>query len=251
MKNKSKISISRLLFIIVIIACSFFLYNTKIRSRSESLEKISKFESNLNIEKNKDKSTVDLSELDLNMVGVLYVPKIDLTIPIYDSTDEEALSKGVGIIEGTGTLQPKLGGNTILTSHNGDSSRDLFINLNKLKENDEFYTKDTKNKIRKYKVDNIQTVLPVDEDKHWIKDSNPRITLRTCTPVGINSHRLLVSGYEVEYDGSGIPSGKLTFSSFEIGIIAIGGLSLLLLLLSFKRDKNEVEDDDFDWDEYF
>ena len=99
--------------------------------------------------------------------------------------------------------------------------KDLFINLQKVKENDEFYIKDQENNITKFQVKNIQVVEPVDEDRHWIKDNTPKVTLRTCTPTGINTHRLLVTGDQVEYDGTGIPKGKLTLSMYEIQLSLI------------------------------
>lgn len=251
MKKIIRNNFSRILYIIVIIACVYFLYNTKVKSKIESSKEIEKFEQNLEIKDNKDKSVVDLSELDLNMVGVLYVPKIDLTIPVYDSTSEEALSKGVGIIEGTGDLLSE-NTNTVLTSHNGDSKRELFINLDKLKVGDTFYTKNEKNVISKYEVDSIKTVLPTEEENYWIKDGNTRVTLRTCTPAGINSHRLLVSGINVEYNSNIIPKGKLTLSNFELSLVVIGSLSIILLLLSFirHRDKKDEYYEEFDWDDY-
>lgn len=251
MSENLKRNISRLLFITIILTCIYFLYNTKVKSRLEIEKEVNQFENKLNIEEKEDSSTINLSELDLNMVGVLYVPKINLTIPVYDSTKEAALTKGVGIIEGTGNLQTEIRQNTVLTSHNGDNVRDLFINLGKMKNEDEFYTKDKKGIIRKYIVDNIQVVEPVDEGKHWIIDDKPRLTLRTCTPTGINSHRLLVSGVEVEYNNNVIPKGKMTFSSFEMGLIALGTLSLVLLIFTFRKDKENSEyETNFDWNNY-
>lgn len=240
--------ITRILTLIVILVCAFLLYNTNIKSKQEQLAEIKQFESNLEVKKNTDKSTVDLAELELNMVGVLYVPSIDLTIPIYDETSEDALRKGVGIIEGTGTLTPQPHQNTILTSHNGDNMKDLFINLQKVKENDEFYIKDQENNITKFQVKNIQVVEPVDEDRHWIKDNTPKVTLRTCTPTGINSHRLLVTGDQVEYDGNGIPKGKLTLSMYEIQLIILLLIAIIIFLFTFRRTNNEEEDE---YDEYF
>lgn len=245
MSDRVRINISRVIILIVIFYCSFILYNTKVVSVKEQNENIKKLEKQ--IKENKEKSAkpvseVDMSEDDYEIVGALYVPKISLKIAIYNSTDEDAIRRGAGILETTGNLTPKKGQNVIVTTHNGDDKRDLFMNLHKVEVDDIFLTKDSQGNIVKYKVDNIQTVLPTELFDKMIYDKKvSKMTLLTCTPVGINSHRLLVTATEIPYDRKSLEevavemekSEGITFSNYEKVIIAILVLSLIFLVCTF------------------
>lgn len=219
MKKNKKINKGKLfsMFIIigVIIYSSLSLFQTRVKGRNKQKKEIAIFDEKVNIaqkiekteaerEENRDKSKIDVGASLLNQIGVLYVPKIDLQIIVYDSVKETALSRGVGLIPGTGNLPPKNNQNAVLTAHNGDISQDLFINLDNLEENDFFYIKDLRGNISKYSIEDIQIVYPDEEDdyyKHY--EDQAIITLRTCTPMGINNKRLLVSGKK-------IPTSKTT-----------------------------------------
>lgn len=276
MKERVLKNITRVILIIVILYCIFILYNTKIKSVQEQNKEISRIESEIyktrlkedNLrekmkekEGNNDKSSADLSTVELNPVGILYIPKINSKMAIYGSTEENAIRNGVGILETTGSLREKKGQNTILTTHNGDDKKDLFMNLGKLKVNDRFYTKDLNDNILEYKVYNISKVLPTEifSSLEYDKDKS-RITLMTCTPMGINSHRLMVSAnlikriekrQELAEFNELTTSNKLVFSNYEIVIILILLISIVLFAVSFKGGNNkEQEDEDYEIDIY-
>lgn len=276
MKERVLKNITRVILVIVMLYCIFILYNTKIKSVQEQNKEIFQIESKIQKTKLKennlrekmkevggsnDKSSADLSTLALNPVGILYIPKINLKMAIYDSTEENAIRNGVGILETTGSLREKKGQNTILTTHNGDDKKDLFMNLEKLKVNDRFYTKDMDDNILEYRVYNISKVLPTEifSSLEYDKDKS-RITLMTCTPMGINSHRLMVSAnlvkriekrQELTEFNEITTSNKLVFSNYEIVIILILLISIVLFVLSFKGGNNrEQEDDSYEIDIY-
>lgn len=276
MKEKVFKNITRVILIIVILYCIFILYNTKIKSVQEQNKEISRIEFEMQktrfkeedlrdkmeeVDESNDKSTTDLSTIKLNPVGILYIPKINSKMAIYDSTEENALRNGVGILETTGSLKEKKGQNTILTTHNGDDKKDLFMNLEKLKVNDRFYTKDLNGNILEYKVYNTSKVLPTEifSSLEYDKDKS-RITLMTCAPMGINSHRLLVSAnlvkkiekrQELAKFNELTTSNKLVFSNYEIIIILILLISVVLFIISFKGGNNkEQEDEDYEIDIY-
>lgn len=258
MSEKIRKNIMRIILLLVIVYCSYILYNTKIKSVQEQNRELLKLEQRIENKDNKNevKTSVDLSEIDLNIVGALYIPKINLRLPVYDSTVEDAIRKGIGILETTGTLKPKNNQDIVLTTHNGDDKRDLFMNLNKLEVGDSFYTKDIDNNIVEYKVDDINKVLPTEIfDSLTYDKEKSRATLMTCTPVGINSHRLLVSGREVNSDNNitverrkeieeKINTKKIVFSNYEIMIITLLVISLILFVLSFfeKKSKKKGEE---------
>lgn len=257
MPDKVRINISRAILLIIIIYCSFIMYNTKYLSVKEQKDNIEKLEQS--IEDKKDNSTpkskttseVDLGDIDYEIVGALYVPKINLKIAVYNSTDEEAIRRGVGILETTGTLIPKNGQNVIVTTHNGDNKRDLFMNLHKLDIDDIFFTKDQNGDIVKYKVDDIKEVLPTELFDSMIYDKSvSKMTLVTCTPVGINSHRLLVTATQVHEEVKDkaeiekeLNSNKITFSNYELIILAILVISLIFFVSTFikRKERRELE----------
>lgn len=137
--------------------------------------------------------------LEINeQIGHVQIPKIDVDIPIYAGTTEEVLQKGAGHLEGTSL---PIGGNSthaVITAHSGLPTARLFTDLNKLKEGDKFYIHNLKETIA-YEVDQIKTVLPEEFDDLLIVPDKDYATLLTCTPIMINSHRLLVRGHRIEY----------------------------------------------------
>lgn len=254
MLEKIKVWFPRIIFLLIFLFCLYTLYNTKIVSVREQEKNIEELENKME-KKEEPKSTVDISDLNYNIVGALYIPSINLKIAVYDSTQEDAIRKGVGILEGTGTLEPKEKQNVILTTHNGDDKRELFMNLNKVKLGDEFFTKDENGNPTKYIVEDIKKVLPTEVLENIKTGKTPRMTLITCTPMGINSHRLLVTGKQVPYENTSKVEDEmdnnLVFSTYEIIIIIILIISLLLFLLTFIKKKNYGDEDDEDWEVNF
>ena len=128
------------------------------------------------------------------MMGYVDIPKIGVHIPIYHGTEERALQSGAGFWYGTSL--PVGGENThcVLAAHNGLVKAKLFTD--KLEVGDRF-TLDVLNETFTYEVDQILVTLPEETEELYIQNGKDLVTLYTCTPYGVNTHRLLVRGHRV------------------------------------------------------
>ena len=146
------------------------------------------------------------------IMGYIQIPKISVDLPIYHGTSEEVLEKGVGHIQNTSV---PIGGNSthsVLTGHTGLPNAELFTRLDELVEGDIFYIH-VLNEILTYKVYEIKVVLPDNIDELRITSGEDLVTLVTCTPYGVNSHRLLVKAERVEYEDYTENNGNTTEAS--------------------------------------
>lgn len=131
------------------------------------------------------------------MMGYITIDKIKVQLPIYHGTSEAVLNSAVGHLEGTSL---PIGGESthcVLSAHRGLPSAKLFTNLDKMEVGDTF-TITVLDRVLTYQVDQILIVLPQEIDELYIKDGEDYCTLVTCTPYGINTHRILVRGTRVE-----------------------------------------------------
>lgn len=126
------------------------------------------------------------------------IPKINVYLPVQHGTGADTLEKSVGHV--VGTSLPVGGGSThaVLSAHSGMASSKLFSDIDQLAEGDIFYIH-VLGEVLAYEVDAINTVLPTDTSLLQIEDGKDLVTLVTCTPFGINTHRLLVRGHRVPY----------------------------------------------------
>ncbi|MBR1558914.1 MAG: class C sortase [Clostridia bacterium] len=131
------------------------------------------------------------------IMGYIEVPKIDCTLPIYHGTDEAVLQIAVGHIEGTSLPTGEIGSHTVLSGHRGLPSAKLFTDLDKMEIGDQFVIR-VMDQIMTYEVDQILIVLPEELDALAIDPDKDLCTLITCTPYGVNTHRLLVRGHRTE-----------------------------------------------------
>lgn len=131
-------------------------------------------------------------------IGFIDIPKIDQKIPVYAGTSEEVLQKACGHLEGTSLPIGGIDTHAVITAHRGLPQVKLFRELDKLKEGDVFYFTNIKETLA-YEVDQILTVEPWDFDPVLVVEGKDLMTLLTCTPYMINSHRLLVRGHRVPY----------------------------------------------------
>lgn len=139
-----------------------------------------------------------LSVNDAGIMGYVEIPKIEVYLPIYHGTEEEVLSIGVGHLLGS-TLP--VGGDcthAVLTGHSGLATEKMFSDLDQLTEGDVFYLH-VLEKVLAYEVNEIHVVLPEDTSHLGIAKGEDYCTLVTCTPFGVNTHRLLVRGSRIEY----------------------------------------------------
>ena len=137
-----------------------------------------------------------LDPWETGMMGYVDIPKIGVHVPIYHGTEERALQSGAGFWYGTSL--PVGGENThcVLAAHNGLVKAKLFTDLDKLEVGDQF-TLDVLNETFTYEVDQILVTLPEETEELYIQNGKDLVTLYTCTPYGVNTHRLLVRGHRV------------------------------------------------------
>ncbi len=133
------------------------------------------------------------------MMGYVQIPKINVRLPIYHTTEEEVLQTAAGHLEGSSLPVGGEGTHAVISAHRGLPSAALFTDLDRLSEGDCFllYILDD---VLCYKVDQISVVEPNDTKDLAAEDGKDLVTLMTCTPYGVNSHRLLVRGYRVPYE---------------------------------------------------
>lgn len=132
------------------------------------------------------------------IMGYVEIPKISVFLPIYHGTSEEVLNRGVGHLENTSLPVGGEGTHCVLSAHTGLSDKKLFTDLILLETGDSFYIR-VLNETLAYQVDDIRTVKPEDTAWLYIVPGQDHVTLVTCTPYGVNSHRLLVRGRRIPY----------------------------------------------------
>lgn len=131
------------------------------------------------------------------VIATLSIPKLQLSLPVYYGTETETLEHGIGTLEGRSLPVGGTGTHAVLCGHSGLSSAKLFSDLPLMNEGDTFYI-DVLGERLTYEVDQIRTVLPEDMGLIAIEPAEDYCTLLTCTPFGVNTHRLLVRGTRVE-----------------------------------------------------
>lgn len=171
------------------------------------------------------------------MMGYISINKIKVEIPIYHTTDKDVLNVAVGHLEGSSLPVGGKGSHSVLSAHRGLPSAKLFTDLNKIEIGDVFEITVLDKKLT-YQVDQIRVVEPNDVTELRIKENEDYVTLMTCTPYGINSHRLLVRGTRIE----NISDKKIyvTTEAFRISnlivapIVASPIIMVLLLIVAFQ-----------------
>lgn len=149
------------------------------------------------------------------MMGSVEIPKINIKIPIYHTTEEEVLNKGAGHLEGSSL--PVGGANThaVISAHRGLPSASLFTDLDQLKEGDHFLLH-VLDETLCYEVDKISVVKPEDTSALAVEDGQDLVTLLTCTPYGVNTERLLVRGHRVPYVEEEVKEEKTVLSGSSL-----------------------------------
>ena len=133
------------------------------------------------------------------MMGYIRIPKIQVELPVYHGTHEAVLQMGIGHFEGTSLPVGGESTHAVLTGHRGLPSKRLFTDMDKLSRGDIFYIKILGETLA-YKIDRILTVLPEDTKALSIVSGKDYVTLVTCTPYAVNTHRMLVRGYRIPYE---------------------------------------------------
>lgn len=144
----------------------------------------------------KDKEYQSLLNTGNGVMGTIKVPKQSINLPFYHGTSEEALASGAGHLYGTSLPVGGKSTHSVITGHRGLVEALMFTRLDEVKEGDFFYI-EVMGETLGYKVDRISVILPDDTSKLKIVPGEDRVTLMTCTPYGVNTHRLLISGHRV------------------------------------------------------
>ena len=227
-------------------------YNTELASTGNiwnlSDERLEEYRNTLNIDSS-------------GIMSYIEIPKINCSLAIYHGTDDGVLQTGVGHIEGSSMPVGGEGTHCVLSGHRGLPSAKLFTDLDKLTLGDRFLIR-TLDEILTYEVDQILIVLPYEVDALKIENGKDLCTLVTCTPYGVNSHRMLVRGIRVPYNGeeeTGDTPQVVQYQALHTGTVVkrivdawpwisvtgsviIGGEALLLLLLLHRCKKREEDD---------
>lgn len=180
------------------------------------------------------KDNTAYQEYEAQLAGVsamsqLAIPSIDLRLPIYHGTGEDTLQKGLGHLYGTSLPVGGVGTHAVITGHTGLTTATLFDNLVDVKEGDAIYVS-TFGERMKYQVRSTEVVLPDQTDSLRTQPGKDLLTLVTCTPYGINTHRLLVHAERVPMDPDEASVLDESTSTTQWWMWALGALSLLILV---------------------
>lgn len=145
---------------------------------------------------NEDAEYQSLLDTGGGVMGSVNIPKISVELPIYHGTSEEALADGAGHLYGTSLPVGGVNTHAVITGHRGMVSAPMFTRLDEMREGDYFYIDIMGEKLG-YMVDSITVIEPDDTSKLRVVPGEDRVTLMTCTPYGVNTHRMLVSGHRV------------------------------------------------------
>ncbi len=199
-------------------------YNEKLASGSMHL--------NLTEEEEEEYNSI-LDVTGTGIMGYINISKIDVQLPIYHGTDDAVLQIAIGHLAGTSLPVGGESTHCVVSGHTGLPSALLFTNLSKLVEGDTF-TMTTLDRTLTYQVDQIRIVLPDELDDLAIEEGKDYCTLVTCTPYGVNTHRLLVRGHRIENAADEI---RVTADALQVdtkmvaAVLAVGIILILLVLL--------------------
>ena len=195
-------------------------------------------------DKNMDENeTAYYSILDFGngIMGYIQIPGIDVKLPIYHGVSTQVLEKGVGHLPASSFPIRGEGNHAVLTGHTGLPSASLFTDLHKMQQGDQFQVTvgDT---VMTYQVDQIKVVLPNETEDLQTVPGEEYCTLVTCTPYGVNSHRLLVRGSRIEVTDQMPEERELTKTDessqrWLYGLLLIPALGAIIL---FKRKRGRI-----------
>ncbi len=165
------------------------------------------------------------------MMGYIEIPEIQCELAIYHTVDESVLQVGVGHLEGSSLPVGGSGTHCVLSSHRGLPSAKLFTDLDRLQKGDIFILH-IYDQMLTYEVDQIAIVEPTDYGLLQIEEGQDLCTLFTCTPYGINSHRLLVRGHRIENRSKA--DVRITSDAAKMNTVVVAtGIAIPLLVISF------------------
>lgn len=189
---------------------------------------------------------------DNGLMGYVEIPSVDTKVPIFHYSNDEELNKGIGHIYGSSLPTGKIGTNTVLTGHRAVASSVLFTRLDEVVMGDSIYLH-ILDKTLEYKVCDIKTVLPTDVEDIVIDSEKSLVTLVTCTPYAVNTHRLVITaefeGFTEEAEEVSTLSVILKSTKLYRIIISLSVLLFFMIacIIRYRKDvKVEAKGDRFD-----
>lgn len=178
------------------------------------------------------------------IMGYITIPKIDVELPIYHGTSDKVLNNAAGHLQGSSLPIGGESTHAVISAHRGLPSAKLFSDLDELEKGDRF-TITVLNEVLTYEIDKIQIIEPDELDKLEIVDGEDYVTLITCTPYGINTHRLLVRGSRVETENK--LSVRVSADAVKIEPILVAPfvaipVLIIFLIVMLGTDKNKKID---------
>ena len=183
------------------------------------------------------------------MMGIVEIPKIDVKIPIYHTTEDEVLQKAAGHLEGSSLPVGGESTHSVISAHRGLPSATLFTDLDQMEEGDHFLLHILDDTLC-YEVDQILVVEPKQTESLAVEEGEDLVTLLTCTPYGVNTERLLVRGHRVPYDPEELADNEAVQGPISLHTnyllwvfvgLCITGLFVLLLFLRERKLKKAEE----------
>lgn len=177
------------------------------------------------------------------VMGIVEIPKINIKLPIYHTTDEEVLKQAAGHLEGSSLPVGGESTHAVISAHRGLPSASLFTDLDQLKKGDHFLIH-VLNENLCYEVDKISVVKPEETSSLAVEEGQDLVTLLTCTPYGVNTERLLVRGHRVPYVEQEVADEKTPLSEISLHtnylLWVIIGLTItaIFILVLYLKEKN-------------
>lgn len=196
-----------------------------------------------------------MSSLNLNgdgMMGYVEIPKIDVKVPVYHTTEKEVLEKAAGHLEGSSLPVGGESTHSVISAHRGLPSAKLFTDLDKLENGDHFLISVLDDTLC-YEVDKISVVEPTETDGLEVEEGQDLVTLLTCTPYGVNSQRLLVRGHRVPFEEiemeeapKGLLGGTSLYTNYLLWVVvglAVTGIFIAVLYTYNKKNSDKQKED--------
>lgn len=211
----------------------------KIREKAETYnKKLLNIDHPLSNPRSLEEYKENLDPFKNGMMGTVIIEKINVNLPIYHDVNEGVIQVGVGHLPGTSLPVGGKGTHSVISTHSGLPSAKLFTDLNKLEVGDEFTISVLGDDLT-YKIDQIVTVLPHETEALKIDGDKDYVTMFTCTPYGINTHRLLVRGERVIKDTDNkeaetLKKAEKNIKNHLIKMLIFVGIFLIILLTIIK-----------------
>lgn len=177
------------------------------------------------------------------MMGIVEIPKIDIKLPIYHTTEEDVLKQAAGHLEGSSLPIGGKSTHSVISAHRGLPSASLFTDLDQLKKGDHFLIH-VLNETLCYEVDKISVVKPEETSALAVEEGEDLVTLLTCTPYGVNTERLLVRGHRVPYVEQEVADEKTPLSGISLHtnyllwvFVGLSVTALFIFVLYLKETK--------------